>query len=123
MSRIGNYPDDDLISWFALSPELGGAINKFQQAVYHKSRLPLRVREIARMAIALDNECAVCENTRFGEGPGGKQRQEQPDRTTRAGPARKSCKPGLHGSLPDPAGAAWAPLLVGANTSNYFRQM
>jgi alkylhydroperoxidase family enzyme len=69
MSRIGNYADDDLTSWFASSPELGGALGKFTDAVYHRSRLPLRVREIARMAIALDNECAVCENTRFGDGP------------------------------------------------------
>jgi alkylhydroperoxidase family enzyme len=69
MSRIGNYADDDLISWFAASPALGGALANFSDAVYHRSRLPLRVREIARMVIALDNECAVCENTRFGDGP------------------------------------------------------
>ncbi|HEX9174814.1 MAG TPA: carboxymuconolactone decarboxylase family protein [Mycobacterium sp.] len=69
MSRIGNFADDDLTSWFAASPELGGALANFSDAVYHCSRLPLRVREIARMAIALDNECAVCENTRFGEAP------------------------------------------------------
>ncbi|HUO38837.1 MAG TPA: carboxymuconolactone decarboxylase family protein [Mycobacterium sp.] len=69
MSRIGNYADDDLTSWFASSPELGGALAKFTDAVYHRSRLPLRVREIARMAIALDNECIVCQNTRFGDTP------------------------------------------------------
>src|ERR1700739_3173955 len=69
MSRIGSFPDDDLTSWFASSPELGGAIANFSDAVYHRSRLPLRVREIARMAVALENECAVCENTRFSEGP------------------------------------------------------
>ena len=69
MSRIGNYADDDLVSWFAASPELGGALANFSDAVYHRSRLPLRVRELARMVIALDNECAVCENTRFDEGP------------------------------------------------------
>ncbi|MBV8965348.1 MAG: carboxymuconolactone decarboxylase family protein [Mycobacteriaceae bacterium] len=69
MSRIGNYADDDLTSWFASSPELGAAIGNFSDAVYHRSRLPVRVREIARMAIALDNECAVCENTRFEGAP------------------------------------------------------
>jgi alkylhydroperoxidase family enzyme len=68
MSRIGNYADDDLTSRFASSPQLGGALGNFSDAVYHRSRLPLRVREIARMAIALDNECVVCQNTRFGEG-------------------------------------------------------
>jgi len=69
MSRIGNFADDDLVSWFAASPQLGAAINTFQEAVYHRGRLPLRMRELARMAIALDNECAVCENTRFTDGP------------------------------------------------------
>jgi alkylhydroperoxidase family enzyme len=69
MSRIGNYADDDLTGWFALSPELGRGINAFREAVYKHGRLPLRVREIARMAVALENECAVCENTRFSEGP------------------------------------------------------
>ena len=71
MSRIGNYANDDLVSWFAASPELGGALANFSDAVYHRSRLPLRVRELARTVIALDNECAVCENTRFNEGPAG----------------------------------------------------
>jgi alkylhydroperoxidase family enzyme len=69
MSRIGNYANDDLVSWFAASPELGGALANFSDAVYNRSRLPLRVRELARTVIALDNECAVCENTRFNEGP------------------------------------------------------
>jgi alkylhydroperoxidase family enzyme len=69
MSRIGNYANDDLVSWFAASPELGGALGNFSDAVYNRSRLPLRVRELARMVIALDNECAVCEHTRFNDGP------------------------------------------------------
>jgi alkylhydroperoxidase family enzyme len=69
MSRIGNFADDDLTSWLAASPQLGVALGNFSDAVYHRSRLPLRVREIARMAIAVGNECAVCENSRFGEGP------------------------------------------------------
>lgn len=70
MSRIGNYADDDLTGWFASSPELGATLGNFSDAVYHRSRLPLRLREIARMAIALDNECTVCQNTRFRDGPG-----------------------------------------------------
>lgn len=69
MSRIGDHADDDLTSWFASSPQLGGALADFSDAVYHRNRLPLRVREIAGMAIALDNECVVCQNTRFGDGP------------------------------------------------------
>jgi len=69
MSRIGAFADDDLVGWVGVSPELGVAIGNFSDAVYHRNRLPLRVREIARMVLALDNECAVCQNTRFGEGP------------------------------------------------------
>ncbi len=30
----------------------------------------MRVRELARMVIAQDNECAVCVNTRDADGPG-----------------------------------------------------
>lgn len=69
MSRIGSFADDDITGWFASAPQLGGALANFSDAVYNRSRLPLRIREIARMAIALDNECAVCENTRFNAGP------------------------------------------------------
>jgi alkylhydroperoxidase family enzyme len=69
MSRIGTFADDDLIGWIALSPQLGAALGNLSDAVYNRGRLPLRVREIARMAIALDNQCEVCRNTRVGEGP------------------------------------------------------
>ncbi len=40
----------------------------FTNAVYTKKRLPMRVRELARMVIALDNECVVCQNTRDSDG-------------------------------------------------------
>jgi len=40
----------------------------YTNAVYNKNRLPLRVRELARMVIALDNECVVCQNTRDSDG-------------------------------------------------------
>lgn len=69
MSRIGSFADDDLIGPFAISPDLGAALYKFQEAVYHKNRLPLRMRELARTVVAFDNECMVCQNTRFEEGP------------------------------------------------------
>lgn len=41
----------------------------FSNAVYTRNRLPMRVREIARVVIAHDNECAVCVNTRDADGP------------------------------------------------------
>ncbi|WP_343599249.1 carboxymuconolactone decarboxylase family protein [Mycobacterium sp.] len=69
MSRIGTFADDDLTGWFTKSPELGGAIAGFSNTVYNRNRLPMRTREVARMVIAHSNECAVCVNTRDGDGP------------------------------------------------------
>lgn len=68
MSRIGDFPDDDVAGWVLRSPDIGTAMAKFTNAVYTNGRLPLRVRELARMVIALDNECVVCQNTRDGDG-------------------------------------------------------
>ena len=68
MSRIGDYAPDDLVSWFGLSERIGGALGAYADAVYRHGRLQPRVREIARMVIAHDNECEVCEHTRIAEG-------------------------------------------------------
>lgn len=68
MSRIGAFADDDLAGWFVKSPEIGGALAGFSDAVYNRNRLPMRVRELARMVIAEANECAVCVNTRDADG-------------------------------------------------------
>jgi AhpD family alkylhydroperoxidase len=68
MSRIGAFADDDVAAFAVKSPELGAALANFSHAVYTKGRLPLRVREAARIAIANDNECVVCMNTRDSEG-------------------------------------------------------
>ena len=68
MSRIGDFADDDAAAWAVRSPDIGTGMVGFVNAVYHKNRLPLRVRELARMVIALDNECMVCQNTRDSEG-------------------------------------------------------
>ncbi len=43
-----------------LSRELGTAMASFSRLVYDRNRLPMRVREIARVVIAHDNDCAVC---------------------------------------------------------------
>lgn len=69
MSRIGDFPDDDPAGWVLKSPDIGTAMAGFSRAVYTKGRLPLRVRELARAVIAVDNECVVCQNTRDSEGP------------------------------------------------------
>ena len=68
MSRIGDFPDDDVAGWILKSPEIGGAMAGFSQAVYNRNRLPMRVRELARIVIAHDNECEVCVNTRDADG-------------------------------------------------------
>jgi alkylhydroperoxidase family enzyme len=68
MSRIGDFSDDDVSGFAVKSPELGAAMAQFSQAVYTKGRLPLRVREAARIVIAHANECVVCQNTRDSAG-------------------------------------------------------
>jgi alkylhydroperoxidase family enzyme len=68
MSRIGAFADDDAAGWVLKSPDIGAAMANFSHAVYAKSRLPLRVREAARIVIAHANECVVCQNTRDTEG-------------------------------------------------------
>ena len=69
MSRIGDFPDDDVAGWILKSPDIGTAMAGFSRAVYNDNRLPMRVRELARIVIAHDNECAVCVNTRDADGP------------------------------------------------------
>lgn len=69
MSRIGTFADDDLTGWILKSPEIGGALGEFSDAVYNRSRLPLRTREVARVVIAHNNECVVCLNMRDDDGP------------------------------------------------------
>ncbi|MGB3481424.1 MAG: carboxymuconolactone decarboxylase family protein [Mycobacterium sp.] len=69
MSRIGEFPADDVAGWILKSPEIGAAMAGYTHAVYNNNRLPLRVRELARIVIAHDNECTVCINTRDADGP------------------------------------------------------
>jgi alkylhydroperoxidase family enzyme len=67
MSRIGDFEPDDLIGWMKLSPVIGAALGGYADAVY-RGQLNPRVREIARMTVAFDNECEVCRNTRLADG-------------------------------------------------------
>src|SRR6201994_3731367 len=68
MSRIGPFADDDAAAWVAKSPDIGVAMAGFTNAVYTKNRLPMRARELARVVIALDNKCVVCQNPRESDG-------------------------------------------------------
>ncbi len=62
---------DDLGSWMQLRPEMASGLVAFSESVYGRSQLPRRVQEIARMCIALANECAVCRNARYADGGAG----------------------------------------------------
>ena len=69
MPRIADIAEDDLVGWLAPRPELAAGLGALSDAVYNRSTLPLRIREIARMRIALDNECEVCRTMRDATGP------------------------------------------------------
>jgi len=45
--------------------ELGAATLGLNSAVYRGTELPIRVREVARMRIALINDCFACRGARF----------------------------------------------------------
>ena len=61
MARI-NVPDGEGMEasriW-QLQPDLGKAMREMGEAVYTKTSLDVRVREVARMRIAQLNECHV----------------------------------------------------------------
>jgi AhpD family alkylhydroperoxidase len=69
MARIdvpaGDTPE--IYRVWELSPELGKSVAKLSDAVYNKSNLPARVREVARMRIAQLNGCSVCLGWRMPE--------------------------------------------------------
>lgn len=56
---------DDLGSWMGLRPDMAPGLIGLSEAVYGKSLLPKRVQEIARMRIAIANECEVCLGARY----------------------------------------------------------
>ena len=49
----------DAVQIWSLRPEMGKAVARLSQAAYHRSQLPVRVREAARMRIAQLNDCPV----------------------------------------------------------------
>lgn len=61
MARI-DIPDGDGLErrrLWQLSPELGAALGGMTDAVYTKTSLDVRVREVARMRIAQINRCHI----------------------------------------------------------------
>jgi alkylhydroperoxidase family enzyme len=61
MARI-DIPDGDGIErrrLWQLNQDLGGAVSALGDAVYTRTSLDLRVREVARMRIAQINQCPI----------------------------------------------------------------
>jgi AhpD family alkylhydroperoxidase len=49
---------------FQLAPNVSGAAGAYSEAIYTKSSLPIRLRELLRMRIAQINHCVICLNAR-----------------------------------------------------------
>ena len=62
---------DELLRLYTLSPKMGAAAGNFAGAVYGDSILPTRIRETARIRIAMLNDCPVCLDTRTVSDPNG----------------------------------------------------
>ena len=66
MARIDIPPGDggEEARVWALRPEMAPGVGTMIETAYHKSKLPAREREAARMRIALLNGCQICQNYR-----------------------------------------------------------
>lgn len=64
------HADPEVRVW-ALRPEMGIAAGAMSHAIYEQSILPVRERELARMRIALINDCAICQQWRSTPGTEG----------------------------------------------------
>lgn len=73
MPRIAvpDGPADPEARVWALQPHMGVAAAALSQAVYERSILPVRERELARMRIAGINGCAICLTWRSTPGAEG----------------------------------------------------
>lgn len=66
MPRI-DFPERGMgehVDWMLSRPEMAVGMGAFSEAVYTRSHLPLREREVARFRIAQVNDCPVCLSTR-----------------------------------------------------------
>ncbi len=66
-----HLPDGDAppeVRLWQLRPEMGAAAGRLSHAIYEQSIVPVRERELARMRIALINECAICRAWRSTPG-------------------------------------------------------
>ena len=61
MARI-HIPEgegEEYTRMYRLSPEIGKAAGRFSFSTYNDTKLPLRLRELMRMRIALINQCNI----------------------------------------------------------------
>ena len=66
MARI-SFPDHGMgehVDWSLHRPQMAMGMGALSSAVYGNTQLPVREREAARYAIALINDCVVCQDTR-----------------------------------------------------------
>ena len=68
---IPDGPGDPEVRVWALRPEMGAAAAALSHAVYERSILPVRERELARIRIAGINGCAICLQWRSTPGAAG----------------------------------------------------
>ena len=61
---VPNGDGGDAVMVWSMRPEMAPAVGKLIDAVYHKSVLPTRERELARMRIAQLNACSACATFR-----------------------------------------------------------
>ena len=64
------HADPEVRVW-ALRPEMGVGAEALSHAIYDQSIVPVRERELARMRIALINDCAICRQWRSTPGADG----------------------------------------------------
>lgn len=64
------HADPEVRVW-ALRPEMGVGAAALSHAIYDQSIVPVRERELARMRIALINDCAICRQWRSTPGADG----------------------------------------------------
>ncbi|HEX7095553.1 MAG TPA: carboxymuconolactone decarboxylase family protein [Acidimicrobiales bacterium] len=66
MARIELPPGDleEPYRLFSLAPNVSAGAAAYSEAIYTKSSLPLRLRELLRMRIAELNQCRVCLSAR-----------------------------------------------------------
>lgn len=73
---VPDGPGGPPVQVWNLRPELLPTVTAMIDGPYHRSRLPAREREAARMRIALLNDCTICRDFRAGSARAGGATEE-----------------------------------------------